>query len=279
MDLLKSQHSSNHEFIDWSTGKFNSSYYYTPPPSTTEVVFTILNVLILFLLTLTVGILCLWQVWYMSMNVTTIEKQENDHIENMIKRGQVSKDYMFPYDLGLNLNFHAVLGSHPSIVYIAGWLWPWKPPGDGINFPVSDLLAKSGKVVVWPPAEYYVHRPPRYIDESSDDDEQFENHVAEGDYSGNESESIVYPSRNIRRGSEGYLVREWTPEEREQMVKHAEHVAKMNDGNSSYGPSEDEDDELLGLRKRKFDAENVMNASKLVKSEDPNLLVEGGKKK
>ncbi|KAJ3126729.1 Palmitoyltransferase [Nowakowskiella sp. JEL0407] len=271
MDLLHSQQSSSMDFIDFKTGQLNPNFYYTPPPSALEVVFTIINIFILFILLLSVGILYLWQMWYVSMNVTTIEKQENTKIDSLIRRGLVSKDYEFPYDLGIVRNFYSVLGSHPYVSLVFGWCWIWKPPGDGISFPVSESLASSGEIVIWPPPEYYTHKSPRYMEDDTSDEEvdqvEYEDDEVQdedNDDGNGEETRLKMPRRHIRRGSEGYIVREWTPSEREAIAKYSrvrnyEDIDVENVGSSGRvdGDVDSEDDEVLGIRHRKLVESNA----------------------
>jgi hypothetical protein len=53
------------------------------PPTESTIVAILVNVVVLFCLNFTVGILGLWQLWYVSRNVTTIESYENAKIDEL----------------------------------------------------------------------------------------------------------------------------------------------------------------------------------------------------
>ena len=184
----------------------------------------IVNLVILFFLLLSVGILTLWQIYYSVKGITTIESFENNRIEELVRRKKIDGDgLVYPYDLGWLRNLKQVLGRR---------LWAWWIPqpaeGDGIHFEISDEARRNakekGRSVDWPPKAYYVYR-------------------REGGYGGDgrkassgggktavagprKEEDAGAPSRvfarsHVRRGSEGYIVKEWSAEERDEMVRIA----------------------------------------------------------
>ncbi|KAI8919025.1 DHHC palmitoyltransferase-domain-containing protein [Powellomyces hirtus] len=184
--------------------------FYTPPPEGPEVVFLICNLLVLFLLLLTVGILSGYQVYYTSQNITTIESFENERIETLVRQGKLAAGDVpvYPYDLGVYRNFQTVLGPHPWL-----WLLPLPAPGDGITHPINEatshhLQQTGAKTVQWPPKAFFVYkryphgRPSRRQHEIDKQQQR-------------------YGNPRVRRGSEGFVVREWTAEEREREVQRA----------------------------------------------------------
>ncbi|KAJ3247524.1 Palmitoyltransferase [Chytriomyces hyalinus] len=114
--------------------------YYAPAPSNLALVIMIVNVIILVILLLTVGILSLWQLYYIASNTTTIESLENDKIDSLVRKGVISSTKRYPYDLGSALeNMKTVLG--PRVLF---WWVPLPMRGDGVRFSVNpELLSRS----------------------------------------------------------------------------------------------------------------------------------------
>ncbi|KAI8619968.1 DHHC palmitoyltransferase-domain-containing protein [Chytriomyces sp. MP71] len=117
--------------------------HYAPPPSNLALTVMILNVLACVILLLSVGLLSLWQLYYLACNTTTIESLENDKIDSLVRKGTIPPYKRYPYDLGGSIaNMQCVLG--PRV-----WLW-WVPlpaPGDGLRFSVNPaLLGRGGRV-------------------------------------------------------------------------------------------------------------------------------------
>lgn len=202
-------------------GQADLAKYVTPQPTTVELVMMILNIILCFVLLFTVFILMLFQTYYISTNVTTIETMEKDRMDLLVEKGKISAERAkYPYDLGLLRNFKQVLGS----TWWA-WIWPQKPEGDGISFPVNETARKHGQavehdgkkyiVVMYPPPEYYEFYgkkrgaggapvpPPRFDQQPGGQPRQQEQAVT---------------TQHVRRGSEGYVVRSLTEEDRERMV-------------------------------------------------------------
>ncbi|KAJ3277359.1 Palmitoyltransferase [Borealophlyctis nickersoniae] len=212
-DVIRYQNQVADPFQFSSTGR----YFYTPLPTTSEVIIMIINLLILFLLVLFVGILSVWQFLYTARNVTTIESFENSKIDDLVRKGKIPRGTMYPYDLGVVRNLKTVLGP---------WVWAWFIPqpmrGDGLSFEVSEkaqaAAKEKGVPIEWPPRGYlayrknpYGHTPPKQRKED-----------------GRTLDPLLTGSRShVRRGSEGYVVREWTAEEREEMVRVAKERAQL----------------------------------------------------
>lgn len=181
-----------------------------------------------------------------------------------------------------------------------GWV-PWSARGDGVSFPVNDDAVAAaaenasegdrgdgggGVVVVWPPPEYYKHKNRSCADSDSDeyddDDDETSFDVERRAAStadavtgeGNEAEPLNEQKnrsqwqrrRLVRRGSEGYLVREVSEAEREQLVADAMLVASRRavgiDGAEDYpndegidvvdGDDDDDDDEALATVQERY---------------------------
>jgi hypothetical protein len=165
--------------------------FYSPPPHFSELVVMSLNVAILFFLLFTVGLLSLWQLYYASKNMTTIESFEIDRLEKMKRKGQLSEEQVtFPFDLGLKENFCFMFGD-------SVWLW-WLPKtatGNG-------LLWKTNKEFIeWPPREYY------YL----------KKHPNANLHTKNKELTKKY-GKHVRTGSEGYVVKELSLEERKELA-------------------------------------------------------------
>jgi uncharacterized membrane protein len=182
--------------------------HYTPPMDDREVVFMLINLVLLFALLFTVGILSLWQLWYVSRNVTTIESFENGSIEDLIDRGKIPATKQYPYDLGWYRNLQMVFGERWYL-----WWMPQPAPGDGIHF---ERCNKQ----MWPPREYYLYKKYPY-----------------GKAHSRKSQRGKLAS-NVRLGDEGYEVRPLTQEDRERML--------ANDGNHYDEEDRMQDDDTLG---------------------------------
>ncbi|KAJ3173143.1 Palmitoyltransferase [Geranomyces variabilis] len=193
--------------------------FYTPPPEGPEVVFLIINLVVLALLLLTVGILSGYQLYYASTGVTTIESFENEKIADLVHAGKLAAEDVpaYPYNLGSRLrNVQQVLGPR-------WWLWaiPQRAPGTGVEFPVNEatrarVAELGGAAGQWPPKAYFTYR--RYPHGRRRGDGPSRRERAEERLAGTEARDT---SPRVRRGSEGFLVREWTAEDREKEVERA----------------------------------------------------------
>ncbi|KAI8799230.1 DHHC palmitoyltransferase-domain-containing protein, partial [Cladochytrium replicatum] len=235
-DLIRSQNPS--EYYNFATGEVNPRYFYTPPAGNKEVLFMIIDIMLLFILLFTVGMMMGFHIYYACSNVTTIEHEENNTIAKLIRRKQISKDYQYPYDLGWYSNLSMVLGTR----WWPLWFVPLPPPRgyDGTAFAVNAKLAKDGQPIVWPPPEYHEYRQNpyrrRYEDLSSSSEEEPAADSGSTDEEGTAGDNVrlydlevskegsenKFGRRHVRRSSEGYVVRDWTEEDREKMVKEAQ---------------------------------------------------------
>ncbi|KAJ3195545.1 Palmitoyltransferase [Irineochytrium annulatum] len=198
----------------------------------------IINLILLFLLTFTVGLLSLWQLYFSASNTTTIENSENNKIDDLVRMGKISSDSRYPYDLGWFRNLQAVLGKNVLL-----WWMPQAAEGDGIHYAVNPKLdGGEEKRITWPPAEYYEYRHSLYGFRDEDD----------GSESSGERDGIPL-RKHIRRGSEGYLVRELTQSERERLVFSAE---RGGDSNSEVGSESDStsDNEPLSFKLGRYES-------------------------
>ncbi|KAI9202668.1 DHHC palmitoyltransferase-domain-containing protein [Polychytrium aggregatum] len=180
---------------------WNSIQYYTPRLRDTEVIFMILDMIILFILLFTVGILSIFQTSYLLQNVTTIESFENAKIEELKRKQVIPQDRIFPYDLGWFRNLKAVLGPRWYL-----WMLPLPAIGTGLEFPINPFIKDQIKAGEWPPKEYYIYKkdPGRFS--------QTELQKQRADKRRNYGV-------HVRRGSEGYIVRPVSAEERERQIQ------------------------------------------------------------
>ncbi|KAJ3069688.1 Palmitoyltransferase [Podochytrium sp. JEL0797] len=238
--IIRSQSGSLYNYKDFDR-------FYTPTPTNSTLGVMIVNIVILLILLLTVGTLSLWQLYYISNNTTTIEVLENDKIDRLKRRGTVSNQAQYPFDLGSAIaNLKTVLG--PTILL---WWLPLPQRGDGHVFPIHAALIQEAKQdgfdvsewQSWPPQEYFDYkagriavyqndstRNPRsrpsekYIVESSaDEDDSSDMDSSDNDspvppaasHSHNGTPTLVQLQQQqfqrrkiVRRGPEGYLVKE-----------------------------------------------------------------------
>lgn len=118
---------------------------YTPPLSGSEIIALISCVMIYFILLFTVGFMFLYQIYYLSKNITTIEAFENQKIDDWIKTGGIPSTNEYPYNLGWKENFKQILGDNVIL-----WILPLPQRGNGIDF------KKTNTNQIWPPKEYYI---------------------------------------------------------------------------------------------------------------------------
>ncbi|KAI8905102.1 DHHC palmitoyltransferase-domain-containing protein [Gorgonomyces haynaldii] len=179
LDVIRYQN----DIASFYQGSFqqNSTIRYTPSPSEMEILMIIVNVIILFVLLITVGILSLYQLYYISQNTTTIESFENSKIEDLKRKQKIPQDLKYPYDLGWYKNVCFVLGDRWYL-----WLLPFGAQGDGLEF---ETTTKNP----WPPKEYYLYKKYPYGKQKD--------------------------LKHVRRDSEGYVVKMLSAEEREQLVQ------------------------------------------------------------
>ncbi|KAJ3021938.1 UNVERIFIED_CONTAM: Palmitoyltransferase, partial [Siphonaria sp. JEL0065] len=270
--------------------------FYTVQPNNLALVVMVLDILVLFILLLTVGILSLWQLYYAACNTTTIESLENEKIDKLVKKGVISSSKRYPYDLGSSLeNIKTVLG--PRVLF---WWIPCLPTGDGLSFPINPALLKDALVtgeddndqeevdLSWPPQEYYDYKAGKipvgstyrsrnaggrsssssspskkaveeaFLDSTEDEDEE---DGASSDSSDPTKHGMNNPAhlnqhqrrRIVRRGSEGYLIRD-----SRTVFQTQSHGLDTQDqdgdvGSESDSENDDDDDNmpLVDLKRKK----------------------------
>ena len=181
---------------------YNNAFdYYTPPVTLTEITLMLINIIVLFFLLLSVGGLSVYQLYYASQNITTIESFELENIQEM-KEKNSEIEFEFPFHLGMYKNFQSLFGENPLF-----WWVPKKmESGDGMHYKTKD-----GMSMEWPPKQYYLLR--RFPHLSSDILKKSKDSKDSQDL--DDMDDIQFHS-HVRKGSEGYIVREWTLEERQQ---------------------------------------------------------------
>ena len=175
--------------------RFDVAYPFDP----TQALVLILNLLILIILLLTVGILALYQGYYLIKGRTTIEDREISKVEDLISDGKL-KPQLFPFDLGYYQNICSLLGDNPLT-----WFLPGKIVGDGLHFQVRKEFQESQRIF-WPPKEYYIHRGKSEYSDS--DSEATETDSADGYSSEEDTVPLAYLNKRVRRGSEGYIIQD-----------------------------------------------------------------------
>ncbi|KAJ3322849.1 Palmitoyltransferase [Boothiomyces sp. JEL0866] len=230
--VIAYQNQMNSYFRGQADYKFN--VHYTPVFTDVQIFSLLYVVIVFFALLFTVGILYLWQLWYVSRNVSTIESFEMNTIDDMKRRGQIPKEKRFPYDLGVYRNFKAMFGDN-----ILFWWFPKAAKGDGVKYDVDPEVKNE-----WPPREYYLYK--KYPNGKPSKADQAE----------------LRRFKHHRKGSEGYLVKQLTPEEREALVNNPpkdqeieEEFVSSTDYDSLYSEEEveeDSDEESLMARQRRI---------------------------
>ncbi|KAJ1339178.1 palmitoyltransferase PFA4 [Batrachochytrium salamandrivorans] len=224
-DLMSYQSSLVELYASGGSFKSNSIYFYTPPADDREIIILLINLVILFALLLTVGILSIWQIFYVAYNVTTIESMENYKVEELMRRGKIPSTRIYPYTLSVYQNLQSVFGSRWYL-----WWVPSSAPGCGLTFPVNE----TGTLGLWPPREYYLYRKYPYGKPSLKERRDAKSAARAAKL------AVVNGTRHVRRGSEGYLVKNLTTQDREAQLYQADLLAKEGDQNLMQD-AEDED--------------------------------------
>lgn len=152
LDLLKYQNQMDN-FSNLQS--VSDTLFYTPPIGSVETIFMVINLIILFGLLFTVGILFVFQTFYLLGNASTVEIHENGKIESLVEKGKLKEEDIgkYPYDLGWYENVKSILGNNPLF-----WFVPFvKSPGNGLLYKIRDDL-NIVNYVQWPPREYYFYK-------------------------------------------------------------------------------------------------------------------------
>lgn len=177
---------------------------------------------------------------------------------------RVSFFHLVKQDLGWKKNFCEVFGSG-----FLSWVFS-AAPGDGMTFPVNKVSIDRARlegtnVVVWPPMEYTDFKSGRQVGRGVGNGGDHD----DGEEEEEEEELRQYPvSRNrVRKGSEGYLVKEYTQKEREAILASAGHhyANREQDGDFMNELSQTEssgEEEVLGLIKQRITSKRAARAKK-----------------
>ncbi|KAG0259200.1 Palmitoyltransferase [Mortierella polycephala] len=242
----------------------NETYYMfrDDGPTKTQIIFMAVNIMVDGCVLLAVGMLCVYHLWSLMTNTSTIEAWEQEKVEGMIKKGKIRKT-KFPYDIGCMRNYRQVLG--PSIWL---WLWPQHMLGSGTEYEVND---DKDAAKIWPPREYQTskrqdrtfvseysssaiqqrRRAPRSRNLSSLEipvgpaSDKYLDRKNRGSRSRNGASRSQQPSQfptHVRRGSEGWVVQDLTVQQRaelfdRQMQYQRDHGADQDD-NGDYDEEE-----------------------------------------
>ncbi|OUM60332.1 hypothetical protein PIROE2DRAFT_24014, partial [Piromyces sp. E2] len=95
-----------------------------------EMIFIVINLIMLFIVIFLVAPLFAFQVMYATSNTSTIEDRENKKIQVLIDKGEVP-NIKYPYDYGWLENLKDVYGSN-----IFKWLINGRGSGNGIDFKI-----------------------------------------------------------------------------------------------------------------------------------------------
>ncbi|KAF9923212.1 Palmitoyltransferase [Linnemannia zychae] len=134
----------------WDAIQNETRYMYRDDgPTKAQIIFLAVNILVDGGVLLAVGILCVYHLWSLMSNTSTIEVWEQEKVEAMIKKGKLRK-VKFPYDVGCLRNYRQILGDNVFL-----WLWPQLMKGTGTDFEVTD---DKDAATVWPPREYHTSK-------------------------------------------------------------------------------------------------------------------------
>lgn len=175
------------DLAEYYRSGFNASELRFTPPVTDVAILLVFNVVLLISLLLMVGGLSAFQLYYVAGNTTTIESFENDKVRTLHQQGKISNPGAYPYDLGYFKNFCMIFGPRWYL-----WWVPFGAFGDGIHFKTADNSKRSS----WPPRNYYLFKKYPY------------------------GRKKDFPS-HVRRGSEGYVVKTLSFDDREKLISNA----------------------------------------------------------
>ncbi|CAJ0834210.1 553_t:CDS:2 [Entrophospora sp. SA101] len=203
-------------------------FWYGREPSSSEIVFLVLNYTAVIPVLFSVGILSMYHFYCMLSNTTTIENWEKDKVLMMVRKGKI-KEVVFPYDVGVLANLQSVLGNN-----ILFWCYPQQTIGSGIKFPISN---EADPTIIWPPKDPTA-KPPAPLPLKPWNRSRY---------------------HHVRRGSEGYVVRDLSLEERAMLVEEPYNTDNEDnnissrtfdphhnsDGSTLYSSNEEEIDEEI----------------------------------
>ncbi|KAF9131721.1 Palmitoyltransferase [Mortierella sp. 14UC] len=247
----------------WDAIQNETRYMYRDDgPTKWQVVFLAVNILVDGGVLLAVGILCIYHLWSLMSNTSTIEAWEQEKVDAMVKKGKLRKA-KFPYDVGCLRNYRQVLGDD-----ILLWLWPQPMQGSGTEFEVTD---DKDAATVWPPREYHTSkRQARTFVSEYASSSGVHRRGGGGQNRHNRnlstlSTSVVSdntgrrsrnPSRasittastphfptHVRRGSEGWIVQDLTVQERADLYDRQLRYEQMHGPAGGVARGEEDEDE------------------------------------
>ncbi|GJJ78833.1 palmitoyltransferase ZDHHC6 [Entomortierella parvispora] len=243
----------------------NETYYMyrTDGPSKVQVIFMVVNILVDGGVLLAVGTLCVYHLWSMMSNTSTIEAWEQEKVEAMIKKGRIRK-ILYPYDVGCWKNYLQVLG--PNIWL---WLWPQQMLGTGTDFEVLD---DKDAALIWPPREYQTSKRQERTFVSDYTTSSMRGpfrgrsrnpsslgtpdspHPCNHPNGGHRNGQAQFPT-HVRRGSEGWIVQDLTVQQRADLYDRQQEYERHNGHTQpANGAAEDEEDYQEGLSDIENDA-------------------------
>ncbi|KAF9580752.1 Palmitoyltransferase, partial [Lunasporangiospora selenospora] len=205
----------------WDAIKFENYYRYSGDgPTKVQTGFLVINVFVDGGVLIAVGILCIYHLWSMISNTSTIEVWEREKVDAMIKKGKMQK-VKYPYDVGCVKNYKQVLGHKPWLWF----LWPHPLVDSGTEF---EVIQDKHAAKIWPPREYRTtkYKNQTFVSEYTTSAKQGRVHGAREKGRDDEDErtqnrkdgsrSSIYPT-HVRRGSEGWVVQDLTIQQRAQL--------------------------------------------------------------
>ncbi|KAI8069973.1 DHHC palmitoyltransferase-domain-containing protein [Gongronella butleri] len=207
------------------------------PVTVLEMILIVYDVVGVFIVLFSVGILGLYHIYCLARGQTSIEAGERANVRRLVKKRKIPP-VDFPYDVGILANVSSVLG--PSIV---AWFLPRPSPGDGLTFAIKPNTDPR-LVYYWPPRDPDSLRP--YMQAEADEQAALaeEERLALISGHGGDTSSSERPVRTplVRRDSEGYLVREISFAERMQMLDRMYPMVPGDGGNDpAYGDGTESD--------------------------------------
>ncbi|KAG0331216.1 Palmitoyltransferase [Podila horticola] len=251
--------------------KYERYYMYREgAPTARETVFLVLNIFVDGGVLLAVGTLCIYHLWSMMSNTSTIEVWEKEKVEGMIKKGKIRKT-KFPYDVGCMKNYRQVLG--PSVWL---WMWPQEMLGSGTEY---EVIEDKDAAKIWPPRDYQTSKRQgrTFVSEYSSSSihhqsakKRSRNLSSLGTpisqeawpQSGRRSRGVSaaggqpphFPT-HVRRGSEGWVVQDLTVQQRVQLYdQQQQYRREFGPPSAKEGGEEEEDDYQEGLSDIEGDA-------------------------
>ncbi|KAF9406039.1 Palmitoyltransferase [Podila epigama] len=258
--------------------------YHDGAPTKREIIFLVVNILVDGGVLLAVGTLCIYHLWSMISNTSTIEVWEREKVDGMIKKGKIRK-IKFPYDVGCRRNYAQVLGPHVWL-----WLWPQRMLGSGLEYEVID---DKEAAKIWPPRDYQTSKRQdrTFVSEYSTSSMNRRttkrrsrnlsslgtpvspegmhdawSHDGKGDGQRRRGQSSSmshgmppqFPT-HVRRGSEGWIVQDLTVQQRvqlyDQQQKYEREFGRDDSGRTGGGDDgEDEEEYQEGLSDIEGDA-------------------------